>query len=68
MAQDALGGSNITHSHAGDPCEKSLLNDIYATLECHRLHPRYGLLLTVGAIEWVECIVERMGTDGGHYD
>jgi hypothetical protein len=39
MAEGALGGSNIAYNHAGDPYEKSLLNDIHAALECHRLHP-----------------------------
>jgi hypothetical protein len=47
MAEGALGGSTIAANHAWVPCEKSLLNDTHATLECHRLHPQYWPLLTL---------------------
>jgi hypothetical protein len=47
MAESALGGANIAYNHAWIPYEKSMPNDIYAALECHRLHPRYRPLLTL---------------------
>jgi hypothetical protein len=47
MAEGALVGSTIAYNHAWIPYEKSMLNDIRAALECHRLHPRYWPLLTL---------------------
>ena len=38
MAEGALGGSNLAYNHAWVPCENSLLNDMHAALEYHRLH------------------------------
>jgi hypothetical protein len=39
MVEGALGGSNLAYNHARVPYEKSLLNDMHAALEYHRLHP-----------------------------
>jgi len=37
----ALSARLLRTTTHGFPYEKSLLNDIHAALECHRLHPRY---------------------------